>query len=122
MFGDDIYVRISRDLVRAKNVKSGKEVQVAPEAPFTTQRLLVGNFDSAQQALRSALRQVLGGGLLTLSPNVLVHALERVEGGLSQIEERVLRELAMGAGAKKVVVFAGPVLQDAQVAEKLRGI
>jgi rod shape-determining protein MreB and related proteins len=121
MFGGDIYVRISRDLVRVKNVKSGQEAQVAPEVPFSSKRLLVGTFEPAQQALRSALRQVLGGGLFALSPNVLMHPLELVEGGLSQIEERVLRELAMGAGAKKVLVFTGPVLQDAQVSEKLRG-
>jgi rod shape-determining protein MreB and related proteins len=120
MFGDDLYVRISRDLVRAKNVKSGKEAQVAPQAPFSTKRLLVGTFEPAQHALRLALRQVLGGGLFTISPNVLVHPLELVEGGLSQIEERVLRELAIGAGAKKVVVFTGPVLQDADVTAKLR--
>jgi len=41
------------------------------------------------------------------------------EGGLSEVEERVLRELAMCAGASKVVVWVGHELSDAEVKEKL---
>ena len=44
-----------------------------------------------------------------------------IEGRLSEVEERVLRELAMGAGASKVVVWVGHELSDAEVQEKLDG-
>ena len=117
MFRADIYVRITRNLFRVKNLKSGQEAQGVPETPFTTTRMLVGDFQSAQRTLKSALAQV--GGASFLAPNLLMHPLEMVEGGLSQIEERVLLELAKGAGASKVVVFVGPALGDNEVSAKL---
>jgi rod shape-determining protein MreB and related proteins len=120
MFGTDIYVRVTRNLFRVKNLKSGQEAQGVPEAPFSTTRLLVGNFESAQSTLKAALAQV-GSGSFLVSPNVLMHPLEMVEGGLSQIEERIFQELAVGAGAKKVIVFVGPALADAEVSAKLKG-
>lgn len=36
-----------------------------------------------------------------------MHQLEKVEGGLTSIEDRVLRELAVGAGAREVVIYVG---------------
>jgi rod shape-determining protein MreB and related proteins len=36
-----------------------------------------------------------------------MHQLEKTEGGLTSIEERVLRELAVGAGAREVVIYLG---------------
>jgi len=44
-----------------------------------------------------------------------------IEGGLSQVEERVLTEAAIGAGASKVVVWLGPELKDDEVKAKLKG-
>ena len=43
-----------------------------------------------------------------------------VEGGLSEIEERILKEVAIGAGATKVVVWVGAPLTDADVKAKLK--
>lgn len=76
MFGADIYVRIM---------------------PFSTTRLLVGHFESAERTLKAAVARAGGRSSFLVSPNVLMHPLEMVEGGLSQIEERVLHELAIGA-------------------------
>jgi len=120
MFGADIYVRITRNLIRVKNLKAGRDAQGIPDTPFTTTRLLVGNFESAQRTLKSAIAQS-GGSLFLVSPNVLMHPLEMVEGGLSQIEERIFRELAVGAGAKKVVVWVGAELPDSEVSARLGG-
>ncbi len=51
---------------------------------------------------------------------ILMHPLEMVEGGLSQVEERVFYELAIGCGAKKVVVWSGAELADSEITAKLR--
>lgn len=40
------------------------------------------------------------------------------EGGLSGIELRAIRELAFGAGARKVVIWEGKTLTDNEVIEK----
>jgi hypothetical protein len=41
------------------------------------------------------------------------------EGGLSEIEDRIFRELAIGAGARRISVWVGPELSDAEVKDKL---
>ena len=119
MFATDIYVRITRNLLRVKNLKSGQEIQLAPEHPFTTTRMLVGDFTSADHAMKKALAQV-GANSFLASARVLLHPLEMIEGGLSEIESRILMELAIGSGAKKAIVHVGPELGDAEVSEKLR--
>jgi rod shape-determining protein MreB len=83
--------------------------------------MLVGNFTAANQLLKAALRDILKGPIIAVRPRVLIQPLEMIEGGLSEIEERVLRELAVGAGASKVVVWVGPELSDTQVKQKLNG-
>jgi rod shape-determining protein MreB and related proteins len=52
-------------------------------------------------------------------PRIVIHPLEMVEGGLSEVEERIFREVAISAGASKVIVWVGKDLNDAEVKEKL---
>ena len=49
----------------------------------------------------------------------MVHPLSRVEGGLSEIENRVFRELAPGAGAIVAVIHIGDALSDEEVCSLL---
>jgi rod shape-determining protein MreB len=114
-----VYVRVRRNRFRLRHLESGRELAVDGKRPFSTERLLVGDFEAAQETLKQALRQAAGGGLFAVSPRVVIQPLESIEGGLSEIEERVLRELASGAGARQVAVWVGPELDDAQVREKL---
>jgi hypothetical protein len=65
--------------------------------------------------------KVIGKGLFAGSPGVVIQPLEMTEGGLSEIEERVFRELAIGAGAAKVIVWLGHELSDSEVRGKLDG-
>jgi len=52
---------------------------------------------------------------------VLIQPLELIDGGLSEIEARILHELAIGSGASKVVVWVGAELSDTEVKQKLNG-
>ena len=42
------------------------------------------------------------------------------EDGLSQVEERAFREVAVAAGASKVLVWTGPELVNSEVIAKLK--
>ena len=88
--------------------------------PFTTQRMLIGDFTAAQHALKIALKKVSNRRIFSVSPHMVIQPLEKIEGGLCEIEERIIREIAIGAGASKVVVWVGPELSDSQVKAKLR--
>lgn len=47
--------------------------------------------------------------------------MEMVDGGLSEVERRVFRELAFGAGARRMVLWVGDELTLEQVNAKLEG-
>lgn len=97
------------------------DITLVPTTPFTTDRLLVGKFLAAERALKDAFKQVLSGSLFAPSPKVVIHPLEMIEGGLSEVEERALQEVARGAGARRAFVWVGHELSDAEVVEKLDG-
>ena len=119
MFSNTVYVRVGRNQFRLKHIESGTDSTVVASAPFTTTRLLIGQFVAAEEALKGALKQIATGRLFAPSPGVVMHPMEMVEGGLSEIEERTLQEVAIGAGAGKVVVWVGRELSDSEVKERL---
>ena len=110
-----IYVQVRKNSLRARHIEGRKEREVSAQKPFTTTRLLVGEFQEAQSLLRKVIKEVGSGGLFEVSPVVVMHPIEMVEGGLSEIEERVFRELALGAGARSVFVHVGAPLTDSEV-------
>ena len=81
-----------------------KVISESPTEPFTTQRLLVGNFDTAWRCIISAEKQLSIKGLFKRKPKVIVEPKEMVEGGISQVEERIFQELALALNPKSVEV------------------
>jgi len=116
-----VYVRVRRNQFRVRSLDSAAEATFDAQPPFTTARLLIGQFLAAENLLKRAVKEMSKGRIFAVSPQVLIQPLEMIEGGLSEVEERVLREVAIGAGASKVVVWVGDELSDAEVREKLSG-
>ncbi len=79
-----------------------------PTSPFTTERLLVGDFASAEECLKRAFKEMRVRSFFGLVyPDVLMCQKEMHEGGLSLVERRVLNELGMSAGGKRVEIQEG---------------
>ncbi len=121
LFSNIIYVKVRRNQFQVRRLKSELDVTSVAQTPFTTTRLLIGQFGVAEKALKDALKQVSKGSFQAISPSIVIHPLEMVEGGLSEIEERIIQEIAIGAGAKKVVVWVGRELNDDEVKKMLIG-
>jgi hypothetical protein len=115
-----IYVRVFPNRFVVRHIESGKEVAVDSLQPFTTCRLLIGEFTPAGDILRDAFRQLLLKRGLHVAPTVVMHQTTQVEGGLSTVENRVLLEVADYAGAKKAIVWVGAHLSDDEVRDKAR--
>ena len=115
-----VYVRIRKNEFQVRHIESGREVRTRSQVPFTTQRLLVGDFVAAVDCLRQSLRDVRYGPRFLAAPTVVMHPLEMNEGGLSAIERRALLELAEGAGGKIAMVWEGRELADSEVKEHAR--
>ncbi len=82
-------------------------VTVEAQAPFSTRRLLVGTFSPAVECMRDGLQRSLSHGFLVLNPEVQIIPKSMVDGGLSEIEQRCLLEVAYSAGASKAEIRTG---------------
>lgn len=74
--------------------------------PFSHPRSFVGDVRLAEKVLQHAVSKLHSKGFRA-APRVVVHQLMKTEDGLTDIEVRVLRELALGAGAREVVIHLG---------------
>ncbi|MCK5725656.1 MAG: rod shape-determining protein [Thiotrichaceae bacterium] len=81
-------------------------VNTSVSEPFSHERLLLSNFTLAEILLRYILNTLVKRKIF-VSPKVVIHPMEKIEGGLGQIEIRAFRELAIGAGARDAKVHQG---------------
>ena len=114
-----IHVRVYRDRFDLRQIGPGNISSETSATPFSTDRLLVGRFTVAEATLRTALQDLRCGKWLVARPRVLIQPMELTDGGLSEVEERVLRELAIATGARKVVVWLGSALSDQEILSRL---
>ena len=75
--------------------------------PFKHSRSFVADFLCAEKVLQHGVYTMHNNPIIRPSPRVIIHQLDKTEGGLTDIEERVLRELAISAGAREVVIYLG---------------
>jgi len=120
LFTTTVYVKVYKNKFSVKDVIKNNEVTLSAVDPFTTSRLLVGEFVHAENVLKAALKKVTGGKWLTSTPIIVIQPMAMFEGGLSSVEERVLKELAFGAGGRKVVVWIGKELSNEEVIEQAK--
>lgn len=83
--------------------------------PFDHPRMLIGNWIVAERLLQHAIRSLYEGNFIRPAPNVIVHPMESLEGGLSDMEKRAFRELAVSAGGRDVAIHVGPELAKREI-------
>lgn len=86
--------------------KTLSSTNVTVSNPFEHCRSFVADFYLADEVIRHCVQQLHLSGFKP-KPRIVMHQLEKVEGGLTSIEERVLLELAQGAGSRETVVYLG---------------
>ena len=113
MLTKHFYVRVRRNRLDVRCVETNRNATRTSAAGFSTPRLLVGTFTEADSLLKSAVEEcVVASEFMPARRLFVMHPLELVDGGLSQVEHRVLLELAAGSGASKAVVHEGAELAD----------
>ncbi|POP42972.1 hypothetical protein CHU32_17230 [Superficieibacter electus] len=99
-----LYIQIRKNHIILRDVEHKKEV--SGQARFSNTRLLIAEFFQAEKVLFDLIQQIypptwLNRLLRTRRFDIVVSALEMNEGGLSQVEERILQEVVAGATAMK---------------------
>ncbi|HET8815928.1 MAG TPA: rod shape-determining protein MreB [Pseudidiomarina sp.] len=136
LFSDDLVVELSENRITFRKIGASEFIEIEPwialqtlkgkvsiksigaEArslacesiqltnPFSHPRCLIANFGLAEKILQHGLFK-FHNSKFRAAPRVVMHQLEKLEGGLTDIEERVLRELALGMGAREVLIHTG---------------
>ncbi|MDP1979133.1 rod shape-determining protein [Undibacterium sp.] len=83
--------------------------------PFAHPRSLVSDFTVAEQLIKAFLSRLMGGSIFKMSPEIVIHPQGSPDGGFTQVENRAFRELGLGAGAAKVILWQGDDLTDQEI-------
>lgn len=118
LFNHTLYVKIAKNKLELRKIETRKNIMIYPKKPFTTKRLLVGQFTEAEAALTEGMKKIQEGKWFPIKPTVIIQPVEMIEEGLSQVEEKALLELAKASGARKVFIWIGQELSDAEVIKK----
>ena len=96
-----------------------KAMGIQPELrivnPFAHPRTPLSDFTVAEMLIKSFIRKLSGGKLSFIAPTMVLHLAVELEGGITQIESRALKELGASAGANWCCGWIGPDLSDEQV-------
>jgi rod shape-determining protein MreB len=97
-----------------------KGIVVEEFGEFSHPRSLIGQFEVGEKAMAKAISRAYPGKLIKPRPFLVIHPKEILEGGLTQIEERALMEMGLGAGASRVKVWQGADLDTEQLDELIK--
>ncbi|MCU7833676.1 MAG: rod shape-determining protein [gamma proteobacterium symbiont of Taylorina sp.] len=78
--------------------------------PFSHPRTLISNFSAAEKILQNIFSALPQGKFKLALPVAVIHPMEKIDGGLTQIEFRAFKELLLGAGCREAVIYQGAEL------------
>lgn len=111
-----LYVKIYTDKFSVKNISdNGRWLSACSDIEFTTEKASNRRIFNRRVPLRKLVKDAIPKGFFTKRPMIVSQPIEKVGAGLSEVEERIFKELAIGAGAIKVVLHVGNELTDNEV-------
>jgi|TARA_B110000037_G_scaffold94426_2_gene110907 rod shape-determining protein MreB len=119
-----LYIQVleNKFIIQVLDNNESREIFL-PEKNFTTKRLLVGDFSAAQDCLSKAIKRLAPKKLFTRkTAAVVMNPMEMYKGGLSEVEERILNELAFSSGAIKVALHTGATLTAKEAKHKINDL
>lgn len=100
-----LYIQFYENRIKITRLDTNEVVeQVAPE-PFTSVRLLLGDFEKGENCLKLAIKKLKMRKVFAPQLIVIVQAMSMTEGGLSTIEMRAFKEVCERCGGKEVYIY-----------------
>jgi|SRR5687767_1422819 len=97
-----VYVKIYHDKIAITNINTQQTISKTSTIKFSSNRLLVAEFNVAEMLIREILKEL---GLSGRTLKILIQQMKEFEDGLSEAEKRVLRDLAEQAGGATVYII-----------------
>ncbi|MBQ4773745.1 hypothetical protein F9U44_19775 [Pectobacterium versatile] len=117
-----LYIQIRKNKMVVRDPETSQELSDSSQV-FSNSRLLVADSFRAEKVLQDLADKFIKRSWFKFGQDVLIiHALEMNEGGLSQVEERILQEIAVAASprARLIVIESSQTLVDAELIEMAR--
>ena len=118
-FEQTLYVQVWENRFDIWHVQENSAITEYAAEPFTTERMAIGRWAPAESTLNKAISQICPKSFFKASPAVIMQQMVKTDGGLCEVEERILKELALGAGARKVFLWFGAPLTREQLLKKV---
>jgi len=104
--------------MEVKNLDNGKSIKRTAIANFSNDRLLIANFENAEELMRSLIKEVLSPSFIQPTLKILIQPVDDVIKEISQVEHRAYADAAEHAGGAYVVIYdKQEKLTDEQVKE-----
>lgn len=122
---DEPIIALKTDRKRKKVVAVGKEAQqeqskdpsnITIHNAFKHPRTFLDNFEIAEATLRYFIYKLVQRKMF-VTPLIIFHPTENIEGGVTQIEHRGLVELGASIGARKTYIWTGRTLSDEELVD-----
>ncbi len=107
--GKNIVFAVGAEVEQLKN-----DTTISIHNGFFHPRVCINDFEIAQATLMHFIRKALNKKIL-FKPIIIMHPKGDLKEGLSQIEDRAIKELATAAGAQKCYVWVGRRLKDVEM-------
>ena len=117
-----VYIKFYINQIEMVRLDLSAEVSETVKGNFSSERLVIADFEEAERMLKSSLEQLVRGkfwGLLNPPLNIVVQQLDFTDGGLSPTERRILMNVAERIGGRKIIIEDR---QEALTWEQAKGI
>jgi hypothetical protein len=104
---DILYIRVFRDKIEVRNIKTNQEVSHKVTTTFSNSRMLVADFETFERQMRSAAKSVQKQGVITRSSKMIFQPLEESVFEYSQVEKRAFRDSCEHAEAAEAYMYFG---------------
>jgi hypothetical protein len=115
-----LYIRVHKNRFFIRHIENGSEVSRTCTDKFSTDDIIIGDYQLAEQCLSDSLEELLGSALRFLSIRAVIHQSDPTKSGLSFDDERMLEALALKVGIDYVVVWEGHPLSDDEVMDQMQ--
>lgn len=115
-----IYFKIYADKIEITNLGTGESLSKRALKKFSSSRMLIADYDSAEELSRSILKEL---GLSKRSLKILIQQMKIFEGGLCGSEKRILHDLGKQIGGDSVTIITNDkVLSSEEAIEILKEV
>jgi len=109
------YIKLFVNQIEIKDLINGKTIAEKSLTEFNNQRLLIADFGIAEKFVKGTFNKF---GFSTRNAIGIIQQMEMTEGGLSEVEKRVLLELFTVVGLSQVHIVEGILnLSEKQLSE-----